>query len=45
MVDETTLGAQMFFRAQGFRAVKVVRDYYDDGRAAYIMEYQFEEGA
>ena len=29
-VKETNLAAQLFFRAQGFRAVAVLRGYYDD---------------
>ncbi len=30
-VRERNLAAQLFFRAQGFRAVRVLRDFYEDG--------------
>ena len=41
-VRETNLTAQQFFRAQGFRAVRVLRSYYEDsGEDAYLMEYRF----
>src|SRR5436309_2448596 len=41
-VRETNLPAQQFFRAQGFRAVRVLRAYYEDsGEDAYLMEYRF----
>ena len=40
-VRETNLPAQLFFRAQGFRAVRVLRSYYDDsGEDAFLMQYQ-----
>ena len=40
-VRETNLYAQLFFRAQGFRAVRVLRSYYDDsGEDAFLMQYQ-----
>ena len=40
-VRETNLPAQMFFRNQGFRAVSVLRDFYDDTTEdAYLMQYQ-----
>src|SRR5206468_8244978 len=40
-VRETNLAAQLFFRAQGFRAVKVLRGYYEDsGEDAFLMQYQ-----
>ena len=39
-VRETNLPAQLFFRAQGFRAMRVLRAYYEDSREdAYLMEY------
>ena len=39
-VRETNLAAQVFFRNHGFRAVSVLRDFYDDTTEdAYIMEY------
>ena len=40
-VRETNLAAQIFFRAQGFRAVSIMRDFYDDTTEdAYLMQYQ-----
>ncbi len=40
-VRETNLAAQLFFKHQGFRAVTVLRDYYDDTpEDAYIMQYR-----
>jgi ribosomal-protein-alanine N-acetyltransferase len=41
-VRETNLGAQLFFRKQEFRAVRVLRAFYDDsGEDAFLMEYRF----
>lgn len=34
-VRESNLPAQKFFKATGFKAVKVVRDFYGDGEDAY----------
>ncbi len=43
-VRETNLAAQLFFRAQGFRAVSVLRDFYDDTTEdAYVMQYRYRE--
>ncbi|MEC9091398.1 MAG: ribosomal protein S18-alanine N-acetyltransferase [Planctomycetota bacterium] len=43
-VRETNLSAQLFFRKAGFRAVSVLRDYYDDTTEdAYVMQYRFHE--
>lgn len=40
-VRETNLAAQVFFRAQGFRAVNVLRDFYEDTTEdAYLMQYR-----
>ena len=40
-VRETNLPAQLFFRAQGFKAVRVLRGFYDDsGEDAFLMQYQ-----
>jgi len=40
-IRETNLPAQMFFRSEGFRAVQILRDYYDDtDEDAYVMRYQ-----
>lgn len=45
-VRETNLAAQLFFRSQGFRAVSVLRDYYDDTTEdAYVMQYRCRESA
>lgn len=43
-VRETNLGAQLFFRAQGFKAVRVLRAYYEDsGEDAFQMHYRLAE--
>lgn len=43
-VRETNLAAQLFFRSQGFRAVSVLRDFYDDTTEdAYLMQYRHRE--
>ena len=40
-VRETNLVAQLFFRSQGFRAIRVLRAYYEDsGEDAFLMQYQ-----
>ena len=40
-VRETNLPAQLFFRAQGFRAFKVLRSFYEDsGEDAFLMQYR-----
>lgn len=42
-VRETNLSAQIFFRNSGFRAVSVLREFYDDTpEDAYLMQYQYE---
>jgi ribosomal-protein-alanine N-acetyltransferase len=41
-VRETNLDAQLFFRSQGFRAVNVLRDFYEDTTEdAYLMQYRY----
>ncbi len=41
-VRETNLSAQLFFRRLGFRAVSVLRDFYDDTTEdAYLMQYRY----
>ncbi len=41
-VRETNLPAQLFFRTLGFRAVSVMRDFYDDTTEdAYLMQYRY----
>ena len=45
-VRETNLPAQLFFRDSGFRAVSVLRDYYEDTpEDAYVMQYRFRQAA
>ncbi len=40
-VRETNLPGQLFFKTQGFVALKVLRAYYDDtGEDAYLMQYR-----
>jgi ribosomal-protein-alanine N-acetyltransferase len=42
-VRETNLAAQLFFRDAGFRAVSVLRNYYDDTpEDAYLMQYRYQ---
>ena len=42
-VRETNLAAQLFFRSVGFRAVSVLRDFYDDTTEdAYLMQYDYQ---
>lgn len=45
-VRESNLPAQLFFRTAGFRAVSVLRDFYDDtDEDAYLMEYVLQKAA
>ena len=40
-VRETNLAAQLFFRTQEFKAVRVLRTYYEDsGEDAFLMHYK-----
>lgn len=42
-VRESNLSAQMFFKELGFRAVRVLRNHYDDTTEdAYVMQYRLE---
>ena len=42
-VRETNLSAQVFFRHNGFRAISVLREFYEDTpEDAYIMEYWYQ---
>ena len=42
-IRETNLAAQMFFKNLSFRAVSVLRDYYDDTvEDAYVMQYRYK---
>ena len=41
-VHETNLAAQLFFRQMNFRAVSVLRDFYEDTTEdAYLMQYRY----
>ena len=41
-VRETNLDAQLFFKSQNFRAVSVLRDFYEDTTEdAYLMQYRY----
>src|SRR5258708_30124318 len=40
-VRETNLAAQLFFRSQNFKAIKVLRSFYEDsGEDAFLMPYR-----
>jgi len=42
-VRETNLDAQLFFKRLGFRAISVLRDFYDDTvEDAYMMQYRYK---
>ena len=42
-VRETNLAAQLFFRNIGFRAVSVLRDFYEDTTEdAYLMQFTYD---
>lgn len=41
-VRETNLDAQLFFKGVGFRAISVLRDFYEDTTEdAYLMQYRY----
>jgi ribosomal-protein-alanine N-acetyltransferase len=45
-VRETNLDAQLFFKHLGFRAISVLRDFYDDTvEDAYLMQYRYRATA
>ncbi|WP_235951916.1 ribosomal protein S18-alanine N-acetyltransferase [Crateriforma spongiae] len=45
-VRETNLEAQLFFKSVGFRAISVLRDFYDDAAEdAYLMQYRYQPTA
>ncbi len=45
-VRETNLEAQLFFKQLGFRAVSVLRDFYDDSvEDAYLMQFRYRASA
>lgn len=40
-VRETNVGAQLFFKTFGFKAISVLHDFYDDATEdAYLMQYR-----
>lgn len=45
-IRETNLDAQLFFRELGFKALTILRDFYDDtDEDAYLMQYRLEQHA
>lgn len=43
-IRESNLTAQLFYSKQGFKATRVLRNFYDDsGEDAYLMEYRFAD--
>ncbi|HPM80023.1 MAG TPA: ribosomal protein S18-alanine N-acetyltransferase [Candidatus Anammoximicrobium sp.] len=41
-IRETNLAAQLFFRETGFRAISVLREFYEDTpEDAYLMQYRY----
>jgi len=45
-VRETNLTAQLFFRSQSFKAVRVLRNFYEDsGEDAFLMQYRIADDA
>jgi ribosomal-protein-alanine N-acetyltransferase len=43
-VRETNLTAQLFFRHEGFKALKVLRSFYEDsGEDAYLLQYRLAD--
>ena len=45
-VRETNLDAQIFFRERGFRAISVLRSFYEDSpEDAYLMQYRHRAAA
>ena len=41
-VRETNLPAQLFFRNCGFKAINILRDFYEDTCDAYAMNYKYK---
>ncbi len=45
-VRETNLDAQLFFREMGFRAISLLREFYEDTpEDAYLMQYRYVASA
>ncbi len=42
-LKETNLPAQLFFKSQGFRAIGVLRNHYENTDDAYVMRYKLGE--
>lgn len=42
-VRETNVSAQLFFKAQGFRAQQILRDFWRTGEDAYLMQKRYSE--
>lgn len=43
-VRETNLAAQLFFKEMGFKAVNILKDYYEDSAEdAYLMKFRVNE--
>jgi len=42
-VPESLFDAQLFFKAMGFEAIKVLREEYDNGEDAYVFRYTLRE--
>jgi ribosomal-protein-alanine N-acetyltransferase len=41
-VRETNLPAQLFFRGMGFKAISLLKDFYEDTTEdAYLMQYRY----
>lgn len=42
-VRESNLAAQLFFKAQGFKAISILRNFYEDTTEdAYLMQYRYQ---
>ena len=42
-VRETNIAALLFFKSHGFRAISVLRDFYEDSAEdAYLMQYRYQ---
>ena len=41
-VSEKNLGAQLFFKSVGFRAISVAKGYFDEGHDAYVFCHQLQ---
>lgn len=39
---ESNLPAQLFFKSHGFKAIKIIHNYYDDDETAYRFKYKLK---